>query len=74
MRQIIAGVVALSFALLTGAAAAESADVSIKLIATVKDIQAQQILIAENQGKIEAKLAVVSEAIRLARIYSGRGG
>jgi NADH:ubiquinone oxidoreductase subunit E len=38
----------------------------------VKEVQAQQIEIAANQVKIEAKLADVAEAVRIARIYSSR--
>jgi protein-disulfide isomerase len=42
--------------------------------ALIKEIQAQQITIAENQAKIDAKLVALGEAIRVARIYSSRGG
>ena len=42
--------------------------------ALIKEIQAQQIVIAENQAKIDAKLATLGEAIRVARIYASRGG
>jgi hypothetical protein len=38
------------------------------------EINAQQMVIAENHTKIDDKLAAVGEEIRLARIYSGRGG
>ena len=38
------------------------------------EVAAQQIVIAENHTKIDDKLAAVAEEIRLARIYSGRGG
>jgi hypothetical protein len=44
------------------------------VIAVIKEIQAQQASIAENQAKIDAKLAALAEAIRIARIYSSRGG
>ena len=40
----------------------------------LKEVQAQQIVIADNQAKIDAKLAAVAEAIRIARIYGSRGG
>jgi hypothetical protein len=40
----------------------------------LKTVQVQQIQIAENQAKIDAKLIVLSEALRVARIYSSRGG
>ncbi len=42
--------------------------------ALIKEIQAQQILIADNQAKIDAKLVTLGEAIRVARIYASRGG
>ncbi len=40
----------------------------------LKEVQDQQLQIAENQVKIDAKLATVAEAVRVARIYSSRGG
>ncbi len=40
----------------------------------VKAVQAQQNQIAENQAKIDAKLVTLAEAIRVAKIYSSRGG
>ncbi|HET9419178.1 MAG TPA: hypothetical protein VFO30_07545 [Chthoniobacterales bacterium] len=43
-----------------------------QLLALVKEVQAQQLQIAANQAKIEAKLAELSETIRVARIYSSR--
>jgi hypothetical protein len=42
--------------------------------AALKEVQDQQLQIAENQVKIDAKLATVTEAVRVARIYSSRGG
>ena len=45
-----------------------------QLEALIKAVQDQQIQIAENQAKIDAKLTTVGEAIRVARIYSSRGG
>ena len=45
-----------------------------QVAAAIKEIQAQQATIAENQTKIDAKLATVGEAVRIARIYSSRGG
>lgn len=38
----------------------------------VKEIQAQQTTINENQTKIEAKLATIAEAVRQARIFASR--
>ena len=45
-----------------------------RLLALVQDVQAQQAQIAANQEKIDSKLAEVAEAVRLARIFAGRGG
>ena len=45
-----------------------------QLEALMKEVQAQQVQIAANQAKIDAKLATLAEAIRIARIYAGRGG
>jgi hypothetical protein len=43
-----------------------------QLLALAKEVQAQQAQIADNQAKIDSKLAEVAEAIRVARIYSKR--
>jgi uncharacterized protein YlxW (UPF0749 family) len=43
-----------------------------KLLALIKDVQTQQTQLAENQAKIEEKLADVTETIRTARIYTKR--
>jgi hypothetical protein len=43
-----------------------------KLLALIKEVQTQQAQLAENQAKIDEKLADVSETIRTARIYSKR--
>ena len=45
-----------------------------QILAVIKEIQTQQATIAENRAKIDEKLAAVAEAIRVARIYSSRGG
>ncbi len=42
--------------------------------ALIKEIQAQQLVVADNQAKIDAKLVTLAEAIRVARIYASRGG
>jgi hypothetical protein len=44
-----------------------------ELLALIKEVQAQQSQIAQNQVKIEAKLADVAEALRVARIFASRG-
>ena len=45
-----------------------------ELAALVKEVRAQQTAIAGNQSKINEKLATLAESIRVARIYSSRGG
>jgi hypothetical protein len=45
-----------------------------QVLSAIKEIQAQQTTIAENQAKIDAKLVTVGEAVRVARIFSSRGG
>ena len=44
-----------------------------KVLALVKEVQAQQLQLAQNQANIEAKLVVVAEAARIARIFASRG-
>ena len=45
-----------------------------ELSALIKEVQAQQVTIAQNQAKIDEKLATLGETIREARIFSSRGG
>jgi hypothetical protein len=40
----------------------------------IKEVQTQQATIAQNQAKIDEKLATLGETIREARIFSSRGG
>ena len=44
-----------------------------QVAALAKEVQGQQATIADNQKKIDEKMAAVAEALRLARIYAGRG-
>ena len=44
-----------------------------QVAALAKELQAQQTAIAENQKKIDEKTAAIGEALRVARIYAGRG-
>jgi len=43
------------------------------VVALTKELQGQQAAIADNQTKIDAKSAAIAEALRLAKIYAGRG-
>jgi len=45
-----------------------------ELAALIKQVRAQQAAMAANQVKIDEKLATLAESIRVARIYSSRGG
>jgi len=67
-----------SLALLLAAPAAEAPGASQQqeqqVLAVAKEVQNQQVAIAENQAKIDAKLATIAEYLRVARIYSTRGG
>ena len=44
-----------------------------QVAALAKEVQGQQTAIADNQKKIDEKTAAIAEALRLARIYAGRG-
>ncbi|HLW36664.1 MAG TPA: hypothetical protein VKS98_13505 [Chthoniobacterales bacterium] len=43
-----------------------------KLLELVKEVEAQQAQITDNQGKIETKLAAIGDTIRVSRIFSSR--
>jgi len=45
-----------------------------ELAVLIKEVRAQQTAMAANQIKINEKLATLAESIRVARIYSSRGG
>ncbi|MGI8437182.1 MAG: hypothetical protein ACR2NX_09800 [Chthoniobacterales bacterium] len=45
-----------------------------QLLTVIKELQAQQATLAENQAKIDERLAAVIEGVRVARIYSSRSG
>jgi hypothetical protein len=78
MKRLSALTTFFSLALLVAAPAAEAPSASqqqaLQVLAVAKEVQSQQAAIAENQAKIDAKLATIAEAIRIARIYSARGG
>ena len=45
-----------------------------QILAVLKEVQTQQAAMAENQAKIEQKIAAINETIRFARIYGSRTG
>lgn len=55
-------------------AQAPAPDQPAEVQALIKAVQTQEIQIAENQAKIDEKLAAVAEAVRVAKIYASRGG
>jgi hypothetical protein len=65
---------ALTVSVLAAEPAKENEREAEQLLALVKEVQTQQATIAENQVKIDAKMAAIAEALRLARIYSSRSG
>jgi hypothetical protein len=76
MKQRLAAailLVAFASALPLAAQAPNPADEE-KLVALVKEVQTQQALLADNQTKIESKLAALAETIRTARLFAGKAG
>ena len=77
MKSLSALIATCLFVSLIPAPAAEPSKESEReqqIVAFAKEIQAQQALIAENQTKIDAKLAKIAEVLRLAKIYTSRSG
>ena len=74
MKRILLALLAPGTLLVMSFSAAQTPDANQeqKLLALIKEVQTQQAQLAENQGKIEEKLAVVAQTIRTARIYSKR--
>ena len=66
----------ISAALLTVSAIAQAPDSTNdeKLLVLIREVQAQQAQIADNEAKIEVKIAALAETVREARIFAGRGG
>jgi ABC-type transporter MlaC component len=59
---------------LSGAEPAKESDrAQQQLLTLMKEVQGQQDAIAANQKKIDEKMASIGEAVRLAKIYAGRG-
>lgn len=75
MKRITCGLslsVMLAATQLTIAQAPNSPDQA-RILALIKEVQAQQAQIVDNEAKIETKVADVAEKVRVARIYAARG-
>ncbi len=74
MKRILFALLAPGTLLVMSFSAAQTPDTNQeqKLLALIKEVQTQQAQLAENQAKIEEKLAEVAETIRTARIYTKR--
>ncbi len=74
-RKIFAVILAVAlFSALPLSAQTPDANEQQQLVALVKEIQAQQAQMNDNQSKIEAKIAELAETIRVARIFAGKAG
>ena len=70
----IAAITCLSLALLHTSNTAEPPTAEDRqLAAAIKELQAQQALIADNQAKIDAKLETLAAAVRIARTLTTSG-
>jgi hypothetical protein len=75
MKKITcSGIFALLLLATSGSAQNPVANSEQRLLTLVQQVQGQQAQIVANQDKIDSKLAEVAEAIRVARIFAGRGG
>ena len=75
MKTTFSCAIALLTLLVTsGSAQGPAANNEKRLLALVQEVQAQQAQITANQDKIDSKVAEIGEAIRVARIFAGRGG
>ena len=52
----------------------QAANEEAQIAQAIAEVAAQQTIIAENQAKIDEKVAAVAEEIRVARIFAGRTG
>lgn len=77
MKLLSALIATCLFVSLLSAPAAEPSKESERqqqIVDLAKEVQAQQALIAENQTKIDAKLAKIADVLRIAKIYTSRSG
>jgi hypothetical protein len=78
MKRLPILILLFSLALLVAAPGADAPSATQQqeqqVLAVAKEVQQQQAAIAENQAKIDAKLVTIAESLRVARIFSSRGG
>jgi hypothetical protein len=77
MKRLPALTAFFSLLLLVAAPAADAPNASQseqQILAVAKEVQSQQLAIAENQAKIDAKVATIAETLRIAKIYASRAG
>jgi hypothetical protein len=76
MKKFLSSAVVVAAAILIAGASAQTPPTKdeLRLLELVKDVQAQQAEIAANQSKIDSKMADVTEAIRVARLFAGKAG
>ena len=73
MRRIVLLFLASLFLAVSGSAQGPAAADNKELLTLIDQVRAQQEQIADNQTKIDEKLADVMEAVRQARIFAGQG-
>jgi hypothetical protein len=72
-RNLLALILSITLvAVSAGHAQAPAAADDKNVLALIKEVQAQQAQIIDNQTKIEAKLAEIAESLRVARIFTSR--
>ena len=71
-KLMLLGALALFAGTIGAQSPAASADQQLENL--LREVQAQQVQIADNQAKIDEKLVTLGEAIRVAKIYASRGG
>ena len=72
MNKVLLLLTAALLAVSASVAQTPDANQEAKLLALITEVQTQQAQIAENQKKIEEKLADIGETVRVARIFAGR--
>lgn len=73
-RSILCLIAALVGLIASASAQNPATDNEQRLLTLIQQVRAQQAQIASNQEKLDSKLAEVAEAVRVARLFAGRGG